>query len=55
MVLKGGLALEHLVQLALGRKLEDQKDALLVVKVAIETQDIGVAKVGLDLNLSGNR
>ena len=44
--------LQLLVQLALGGELEDQVDARLIVKVAIQPQDVGVAQVRLDLDLS---
>ena len=41
-----------LVQLAFTGKLEHQKNALLVVKVAVQAQDVGVSQVGLDLDLA---
>ena len=41
-----------LVELAARRKLEDDVDALLVVKVAVHAQDVLVPQVALDLNLA---
>lgn len=46
------LAPQVLVQLALGRELEDQEDALAVVEVPEELQDVGVPQVALDLDLA---
>ncbi|KAH9831296.1 cercosporin toxin biosynthesis protein, partial [Teratosphaeria destructans] len=48
-----GLA-QVLVQLALARELEDQEDALGVVEVAVQAQDVGVREVGLDLDLASD-
>lgn len=46
------LAAQVLVQLALGGELEDQEDALAVVEVPEELQDVGVPQVALDLDLA---
>ena len=43
---------QFLVQLATGRILENEVDARLVVEVAEQAQDVGVAQVRLDLNLA---
>lgn len=40
--------LEHLVELALAGKFQDEKDALRVVKMAVQLQNIGMAKVRLN-------
>lgn len=48
------LAAQVLVQLALAGELEDQKDALAVVEVAVQLEDVGVSQVALDLNLAAN-
>ena len=46
------LAPQVLVQLALAGELEDQKDALAVVKVPVQLEDVGVPQVALDLDLA---
>ncbi|KAF5315292.1 hypothetical protein D9619_007381 [Psilocybe cf. subviscida] len=43
---------ELLVQLALARELEHEEDALLVVEVPVQAQDVGVPQVLLDLDLA---
>ncbi len=43
---------ELLVELALAGKLEHEKDALLVVEVAIEAEDVGMSEVLLDLDFA---
>lgn len=48
------LATKMLVQLALSGKLENQKDALAVMEVAIQLEDVGVPQIALNLNLSSN-
>lgn len=40
------------VKLALPGKLENKKDALRIVKMPIQPQDVGMPQVGLDLNLT---
>ena len=47
-----GLLLQVLVKLALGRELEDEVDPALVIEVAEQAEDVGVAEVGLDLDFS---
>ena len=47
-----GLLLEALVELPLGRELEDEVDPALVIEVAEQAEDVGVAEVGLDLDFS---
>lgn len=42
------------IELSLAGKLEDQKDALAIVKVAKELENVGMAQVGLDLNLAAH-
>lgn len=43
-----------LVQLALAGELEDEKDALGVVEVSVQLQDVGVPQVALDLDLAAH-
>ncbi len=43
-----------LVELALAGEFEDEEDALAVVEVAVQAQDVGVAQVGLDLDLAAD-
>jgi len=47
-----GLFLHRLVHLAARRELEDEVDARLVVEVAEQAEDVGVAEMRLDLDLS---
>lgn len=46
----GGLA-EEAVELAAVGVLEDEEDAVGVVEPAVEVEDVGVTKAGLDLHL----
>lgn len=46
------LLAQVLVQLALAGELEDQEDALAVVEVPVQLEDVGVPQVALDLNLA---
>lgn len=48
------LLTQVLVQLALAGELEDEEDALAVVEVAVQLEDIGVAQVTLDLDLAAD-
>ena len=48
------LLAEVLVQLALARELEDQEDAFAVMEVTEELEDVGVAEVALDFDLSAD-
>lgn len=43
-----------LVKLTFAGELENQKDALAVVEVTEQAKDVGVGKVGLNLNLSAD-
>lgn len=46
------LPTQVLIQLTLGSKLKDEEDALAVMEVTVKLENIGVAKIALDLDLS---
>lgn len=46
------LLLEVLVKLALGRELEDEVDAALVIEISEKTENVWVTEVGLNLYFS---
>ena len=46
------LLLEVLVKLALGRELEDEVDAALVIEISEKTENVRVTEVGLNLYFS---
>jgi len=43
---------EMLIQLSLAGEFQDQEDAFGIVKVPVELEDVGMAQVGLDLDLT---
>ena len=46
------LGLQHFVQFSLGGEFQDQIHASFVVEIAVKTQDVGVAEVGLNLDFA---
>jgi hypothetical protein len=46
------LLAKMLVQLSATSELKDQKDALTVMEVTVQSEDVGVTEVALDLNLT---
>jgi hypothetical protein len=47
-------ATQVLVKLTLASEFEDQEDALAVVEVAEKAEDVGMGKIGLNLDLSAD-
>ena len=45
---------QMLVQLALAREFEDQKDTLTIVEMPVEPEDVGVPEVGLNLDFTAD-